>query len=303
MKKAIKLTFTFAVFAIISLFAMTAHASDTVKSSIVQTYNGKTYTCAKYRVSGKIEDSSVYSLAGSIKNRGMVNSFEIYYDKIYYNTSYEGSDNVVGYIYRCNLDGSNNELIANDADAFADFYLSDGCIYYQVLYDYDNAYGRYLNGGVMMINLNNGWYGKIITDWDAGLVNVLDDKIFYSVSNGYHLMTSRGRYIGANSSSDIEVYADTVVGAAGYKGEYGAIYKYNWNKNSQWICNVPRSITGAMAVYYQYPVVVNVSGGYIYYVIGFTPNYSYNYASPNQALFRVPVSGGNSTLVAKWFVS
>ncbi len=303
MKKTIKIAFVLTIFTALMMFGATTHASDTVKSSYIQTYNGKTYTSVKNLPSGKIEDSSVRALPSSIKKRDYIYSFAIYYDKIYYVTGYEGSDCVLGYIYRCNLDGSGNELIANNADALTDFYLSDGCIYYQVLYDYGNSYGRYLNGGVMMINLNNGWYGKIITDWDAGLVNVLDDKIFYSVSNGYHLMTSRGRYIGANSSSDIEVYADTVVGAAGYKGEYGAIYKYNWNKKSQWICNVPRSITGAMAVYYQYPVVVNVSGGYIYYVIGFTPNYSYNYASPNQALFRVPVSGGNSTLVAKWFVS
>lgn len=299
MKKTIKIAFMLTIFAVLTLFSATVHASDTVKSSKIQTYNGKTYTNIKNLPDGKIEDSSVRALPSSLKKRDYIYSFAIYYDKIYYVTGYEGSDCVLGYIYRCNLDGSNNELIANNANALANFYLSDGCLYYQVLYDYDNYYGRYLNGGVMLINLNTGWYGRIITDYDATLENVLDDKVFYSVSSGYHLMTARGRYIGKNDYRDAEVYSDIVVGDTGYIGENGAIYKYDWNRKKKWICNVPRSVTGALVVNYQYPYVVNVTGGYIYYAIGFTPNY----LGPTQAMYKVPISGGSSTLVAKWYAS
>lgn len=276
-----------------------SYASDTVRGSEVHEYNGRIYSSVNTRCNGLITDKSVWQLPSSIMSSGdVIYQFAFYYDRIYYLKGVPGSDNVLGYICSCNVDGSDIRLIADNADALSSFYISDGCIYYEVLYDYDNSHGRYLNGGIMKINLNTGGYAKIITDRDGWLRNIVDDNIFYGVDTLYHLMKTNGRYVGEISDSDIEV-STVISGATGYFGSNGSIYSRDWDGNTKWIASVPNYVNG-YGVYSDSASVMNVAGGYIYYTLnsrGMMANYT------DVALMKVPVSGGASTLVATWFIS
>ncbi|MGN0162983.1 MAG: hypothetical protein ACI4EA_05290 [Candidatus Ornithomonoglobus sp.] len=299
MNKIFKLGLT----SILSMFFCTAtvHAADNIKFTCVQAYNGATYTCADTYCVGEITASDVRTLPKTVTNMGCIYNFAIYYDKIYYITGGEGSSDVLGYIYRCNLDGSGNELIANDADALGNLFLSDGCLYYSVFNDYDNWYGRNLRGGIMKINLNTGAYGRIVTDSESYIINVLDDKVFYYVDGNYHLMNANGAYIGRISEYDVEVASDAISGCTAYAGIDGEIYAFDWNWNARWIGSAVRYVNGNQT--YDTCFVENVTGGYIYYLVSFfNPVLQYS-TVPDVAMYRMPVNGGSSTLVAMWYVS
>lgn len=276
-----------------------SYASDAVMGSEVHEYNGRIYSSVNTRVNGLMADKSVWQLPSAImSNSDTIYKFAFYYDRIYYLKGVMGSDNVLGYIYSCNVDGSDIRLIADNADAFCSFYISDGCIYYEVLNDYDNFHGRYLNGGIMKINLNTGEYAKIITDRNGWLQNIVDDNIFYGVGTQYHLMKTNGRYVGEISDSDIEV-SSVISGATGYFGRNGSIYSRDWDGNTKWIANVPGYLNG-YSMGGDSVSVMNIAGGYVYYTL-FSRGIMANYT--NVALMKVPVSGGASTLVATWFRS
>lgn len=283
--------------------ASAARAEDTVKFTRVQSCGGVTYTCVNTYTAGEIDAYDIRALPNSAVNEGFIYRFAIYYDKIYYLTGAEGSDCVIGSIYRCNLDGSGNELIANDADALATPYLSDGCLYYVVYNDYDNWFGRNLRGGIMKINLNTGSYGRLVTDSDAYIKNVLGDKLFYSTagSGKYYLMTVNGAYIGINSEYDTEIQSDTIIGGTAYVGGTGAIYSLDWNRDRHWIGSAVQSVNGTPVLGESY--VENVTGGYIYYTVGFANPALYYHTAPDIAMYRMPVGGGASELAAMWYVS
>lgn len=301
MKKFFKISLILAVFAVVSLFTATAHASDSVKSTYVQTYDGVTYTCVDTFHSAELNKSEIKTLPDSLTNDGFIYSFAIYKGKIYYITGVKGSSDVIGSIYRCNLDGSENELIANDATASACFFLSEDCLFYPVLNDYDNNHKRNLSGGIMKIYLPTGAYRKIITDRNVTLRNVLNNNVFYQVGDGSHLMNTMGAYIGGLSPNDVEIAADVIVGATAYMAYLGDVYAHDWSWNKTFICNLADYVNGNKVNSYS-GEVVNVTGGYVYYYVTYTaPNYHLN--PDNTALFKAPLSGGTSTLVATWYKS
>lgn len=282
---------------------------DTIKSTRVQFYKGITYTCLDTYYLGEIKTNDIKFLPQTVQdtNRGCIYSFVIYYDKIYYVTGLQGSDNVLGYIYRCNLDGSDNELIANDAEV-GNLFLSEGCLYYDVLYDYDNFHGRNLCGGIMKINLNTGEYGKIVNDDSADIINMLDDNIFYHTYDNiydtyrYHCINLQSGHINEISEYDVEVVADIISDGVPYAGIDGEIYELDWDYNKRRIGSAARTVSRYDADY-SYATVENVTGGYIYYRMYFcNPALRHGTAS-NVAMYRMPVSGGSSSLVAMWFVS
>ena len=291
------------VFITTAIIGVAAHAEDTVQSTFVQSYGDTTYTCTDtFTVAEKVS-SDVKGLPGSTVNEGFIYRFAIYYDKIYYLTGEQGTSDVIGSIYRCNIDGTANELLVNDAE-ISDFWLSDGCLYYTVFRDWDNYYGRNLNGGIMKVNLNTGAYGRIVTDSDAYLINVLGDKLFYYCyeNDVYCMMNSNGAYLGMISYSDVEVYSDRIANGGAYIGLDNNIYSMDCNGSTRWIGTTPDTVNG-YEVYENSCWVENVTGGYIYYTIEFwNPSLSYR-TVPNTALYRMPVGGGNSTLVSMWYIS
>lgn len=282
------------------LYTAIAYAEDTTKFTTIQTYNGITYTCIDTFANGQILANDVRSLPQQVHETDMgdIRNFAVYYDKIYYLTGEEGTSDILGYIYRCNLDGSNIELIANNADAISTPYLSDGCLYYTVYTDYNNWYGRGHNGGIMKINLNTGEYGKIVTDRDAYLENVLGDNVFYYASD-YHLMKTNGRYVGSIAKDDIEISANIIVGNKAYKCFGYEIYTLDWNGNKKWVGSPVRTVDGHSAISQCY-CVENVTGGYIYYEVG-TGIYYKDNVMVDVAMYRMPVGGGKSYPVAIWF--
>lgn len=311
LKKCVILISFIMVFGICTI----SYATDTVKGNIIQEYNGKTYSCINYLPFGIIKDASVSKLPYQIMfdridwdcPENHIYKFAIYNKRIYYLKGIPGTEMVMAHIYSCNLDGSDIRLIANDADGMGNFILSDGYLYYKVLYDYENYYCRYLNGGIMKVNLNTGEYGKIITDECTMLINILDDNIFYAVGNEYHLMKCDGRYIGRIAFNDIEV-STVISGNLGYYCENGSICSRDWNGTRNWICDVPRYVEGysvhtdssfpELNVVGKLQPVLNVTGGYIYYRI--SPGMMAD--CTDLVLMKVPVFGGKSTLVGKWFM-
>lgn len=303
MKNKIKFLAAITVFSVCLLFALSVSATESVEFKKVQEYNGKVYTCTDTYYIAELNASKVNPLPAGIVNDGAIFKFAVYYDKIYYITAPEGTSDVLGSIYRCNLDGSENSLIANDVEALGNAFLSDGCLFYDIFYDYQNYYGRYLQGGIMKINLNTGAYCKVVTDIGASISNMLDDKMFYWASGGHHLMNTSGAYIGGISANDIEVSGAVILGDKAYKISYGAIYRYDWSHNAEWVASTANKVDG-YPTYYTSGTVENVTGGYIYYSVGYSnPNLNMYHAATNTALFRVPINGGTSELISKWYRS
>lgn len=247
------------------LFTTSAHADDGVRSSLVQTYGDITYTCTDTFCVAETASSDVRGLPWSAVNEGFIYSFAIYYDKIYYLTGGQGSSDVLASIYRCNIDGADNELIVNNAEV-GDFWIVDGCLYYQVFRDWDNYYGLNLSGGIMKVNLNTCEYGFIVTDSDAYPENVIGDKVFYGCynSNTHHLMNTSGVYIGSISQDDVEVASDRIVNGGAYVGIGNNIYTMDWNRNTKWIGSAVSSVKG-FSVIGNACYVQNITGGYILY--------------------------------------
>ena len=106
-------------------------------SSIVG-YNGKVYSIYAspeipnfIGISGSKKFTPLPEPIGkSMESQGMyVQSFTIYQDKIYYLAAEPGSDITPGKLFRCDLDGSRNEWLA-DAGNFSTCMISDGLLYF-----------------------------------------------------------------------------------------------------------------------------------------------------------------------------
>ena len=87
-------------------------------------------------VSGSAKFSPLPEIIGkNLESEDMyVYTFTIYQDKIYYIAAGAGSDIVDGGLYRCNLDGSRNERLA-DAQNYSTSMISDGLLYYGIYTD------------------------------------------------------------------------------------------------------------------------------------------------------------------------
>lgn len=280
-------------------FALTANAEDTVKFTRIQNYNGITYTSLDTLTYGTIHADDVKPLPNGLSNEGFIYSFAMYYDKIYYLTGRQGTDGVIGSIYSCNPDGTENTLIANDAEINSCF-LNDGCLFYNVV---DAYYGKGYSGGIMRINLNTGEYGKIVTDSNSSLINVVGDRIFYMINwSDCHCMTVKGAYIGRISRNDIEAATDFIAGDRAYKAYGGAVYSYDWAWNSKWITNIPLWI-GGRHTYRDLASVENVTGGYVYYMVCADMKYYIDGSYTDVYMIRVPMDGKGYEVVAEWFIS
>ena len=139
------------------------------------------------------------------EDEGMyVYDFTVYKDKIYYLAAEPGSDITRGAVYRCHLDGSQNEWLA-DANNFSTCMISDDWLYYNVETD----------GGdypIFRIDLNN-----TTTRQDSNFPKNTDPGIAYE--NGFIYYFSDGTL--CKKDIQTEEISDIMTLAAGSMNTYG----------------------------------------------------------------------------------
>lgn len=205
----------------------------------------------------------------------------VYNNYIYYiNGYYEGYEGPY-HIYRCNLDGSNKILIADNVSVYGETYIVDGVLYYTVCesnYRYEK-----INGGIFKIDLNNLSWSRVVTDLYAELICCDTNYVYYKVGENFYRIDNDGSCCYSMDKNDIEVSLEYYKDGGGYFSDAGGVYSCNWDKSEiKKLCSMPKS-TFSTYVY-------NKTGGYVYYSF-FSGSYLY--------LYRVPVDGGKSEYISK----
>ena len=304
MKKLIKFTAAFiaavASMALLSLSASAFDVSDNIdRFSVVDEYNGRLYCAYDKRVYGGTNEDICSMLPYGMHDIGHIKSFTIHNGYIYYLTS---SSSVYGNskseIYRCNMDGTNNVYIADNALSNSECYIVNDTLYYETgspkEYYYDGIFYTY--DGIAKINLNTCEYEKIYNE-GAYLTHCTENYVFFSNTDYYNLKCYRLNTDGTNlctmSENDIELAPGVIHYSNRYYAYDGGIYIYDWKGNSTWFANDARQIqinsykTLYPSAYDTRSIVVAVIDGYVYYTEEFSLGRGqHKLGTPNKYLFR-----------------
>ena len=298
MKKLIKFTAAFitavASMALLSLSASAFDVSDNIDCfSVVDEYNGRLYCSYDNSVLGGTNEDICSLLPYGMHNIGHIESFTFYNGYIYYLTTKRG-EAAQAKIYRCNMDGSNNVYIADNARSGSDCFIVNNILYYSTGSPMDE-YNHYQYDGIAKINLKTCEYEKIYNE-GAYLTHCTENYVFFCNTDydnpKYYRLNTNGTNLCTMSSTDIELAPGRIHYSNRYHAYDGGIYIYDWKGNSTWFANDARQIQ-IMSYQTIYPstsdtrsIVVAVINGYVYYIEHFK-NYSYNNRGlPNVYLFR-----------------
>ncbi|MCC8014682.1 MAG: DUF5050 domain-containing protein, partial [Eubacterium sp.] len=169
MKKILRLIFITAVFMLTALFSLTAQAAnkEVYRFADVAEYNGEVYAhswmdssfddCLSGNVSVKWLPEKLEDQINSKRYNALID-FTIYNGKIYYRAGNPcGADDCIESIYVCDLDGSNNTLIADNADNHTNIYIVDNYLYYSSMRPYEDSGSPHpeADGGLYKVNLDD----------------------------------------------------------------------------------------------------------------------------------------------------
>ena len=319
MKKLIKFTAAFitavASMALLSLSASAFDVSDNIDCfSVVDEYNGRLYCAYDNNMIGGTNESICSMLPYGMHNIGYIESFTIHNGYIYYMTSILAYDGPFqSKIYRCNMDGTNNVYIADNALSGSECFIVNDTLYYSTgspaPYYYSDNYYQY--DGIAKINLNTCEYQKIY-DKDAVLTHCNEDYIFFydlgQDKTNYYRLNTDGTNLCRMSETDIELAPGIIHYSNRYYAYDGGIYTYDWSGKSTWFANDARSLKkNSYTTIYPYyfanrSSVVAVFDGYVYYTEYFNDSSYYYQTQPNVYLIRT--NGLTNNEVVGWrFVS
>lgn len=275
-------------------------AEDTYKFTSVCGYNGEIYCNYSPAVYGVINEDICNPLPYGTHDLGCIRSFTIYKDHIYYMTSELGTGSLPASIYRCDMDGSNNVLIADDTCIESECYIVNDILYYSACYFVDYTPQRY---DISCVNLNDFSHKTILTD--TYMITHCDGKyIFFAKEFQGNFCRSdiNGKNICRMSENDVEIFSDIIYGNNGYKLYDGAVYKYDWSGKSTWLLNASKRINGftVNSDIYSGAKIENIIDGKVYYR-ACNSTWSWNYCRQNILLFRCNLDGTNHELVAGMF--
>lgn len=281
------------------LMCRPSFAEDIYKFTSVCGYKGEVYCCYTSAVDGVINEEICNPLPYGMHDLGCIRSFTIYNDHIYYLTSELGTGILPASIYRCDMDGSNNILIADDTHSEGECYIADDILHYTSCYFVDYTPIKY---DISCVNLNDFSYKTVIRDtWQ---IELWDGKyIFFEkeLCGDYYRCDKDGKNICKMSEDDVEIFADIIYGNNGYKLYDGAVYKYDWSGNSKWMFNTARWCIGyrLRCDIESGNEVENIIDGKAYYTVNSTWSW-YEYKQ-NVLLCRCNLDGTNHELVAAMF--
>ena len=195
-KKALCCLFALVMFIFrIPTYNVDAAYEESVEFDCVGSNDGIVYTTEFYGSNGGIRfengNVEVRQLPNGVINEGMIYSFCFYHDKIYYQTGEACSDPTMpGKIYRCNIDGNNNVVIADNVQEWSNSFIVDNYLYYEAYTTVEWAGGPANHyGGIYKLNLDNMKSTKIVSGENANLCYCDGDYVYYRLG-GTCLATS-----------------------------------------------------------------------------------------------------------------
>ena len=271
--------------------------SRVYKFSDVSGYNGQVYCRYDSNILGGVNEDICNQLPYGMYNLGCIYSFVCYDGYIYYLTGVLGNDNVRCSIYRCNMDGTNNVYIADNAINGSNCYIIDNVLYYET--GYINSISHALDeSGIGKINLVTGEYNEIYRINKNLRIKYCDNSLIYLSQNGnYFCIDTDGNYITSLSAENSYIINDVMYNGYSYKMYDGAVYKYDSDGNSTWIFNAIKRIENNTFTSYS-GQIKNVINNKFYYTRAFTRYSPYPF---NVFLFRCNVDGSNTELVGAYF--
>ena len=285
-------------------------ADNIDRFSVVDEYNGRLYCSYDNNMIGCTNEAICSMLPYGMHNIGYIESFTIHNGYIYYMTSILASDGPFkSEIYRCNMDGTNNVYIADNALSGSECFIVNDTLYYSTgspsKYYYDGGYYEY--DGIAKINLNTCEYEKIYNE-GAYLTHCNENYVFfyntdYANPKCYRLNTD-GTNLCAMSEKDIELAPGVIHYSNRYYAYDGGIYTYDWSGKSTWFANDARALKkNSYTNIYPYnfadrSTVVAVIDGYVYYTECFDDNSYYYQTEPNVYLIRT--NGWTNNEVVGW---
>lgn len=274
------------------------------KFSVVNSYNGDLYCSYDISMIGAVNTEICNPLPYGLHNLGTIYSFAIYNGYIYYLTGGLGSDILPCSIYRCDLNGKNNIYIADNTYNHADLYIVDDVLYYSIAETID---GNVRPNGIGKIDLKNNTYEQIyqmnrnfrITYCNKNYIFIKtnkwnEDDICFSIDHD-------GNYVNSLSNNYVEIFNECINRNYAYNFYDGAVYKYDWNRNSTWLFNTVRKI-GDDKLRQDSGRVVNVISNKVYYTIQFDTRRGFSY-KVNTLLLRCDMDGNNVELIGICFNS
>ncbi|MCC8097449.1 MAG: hypothetical protein LIO44_02590 [Eubacterium sp.] len=296
MMKSVKIVLITALLILAAVFSVTAQAADkeVYEFSRIKEYNGEIYEDPGmfYMLDQKVVGGNVsvnklpYALRSQFEPlndnaEDCLISFCIYNDKIYYNAGPPATmDGSPSSIYFCDLDGTNNVLLAENAHIYGAIYIVDNFLYYSSLRPY--RYYPHTDGGIYKINLSDFSVSTIVqpSDTEGNGANLLycdGENVYYeyivpSIPNSYFSSCVEGYYKvdinGYNTVEITETEADFYKFNNGFKGIFGDMryyieenVMYEKNKDGSIIRKIYDNITG------ENPLVTIVTNDYIYYTV------------------------------------
>lgn len=275
------------------LMCRPSFAEDIYKFTSVCGYKGEVYCNYSPAVEGIINGDICNPLPHGTHDLGWIYSFTIYKDHIYYLTSSITCDPMPASIYRCDMDGSNNVLMADDACNESECYIADDTLYYKSCYFVDYTPIKY---DISCVNLNDFSHKTVIKD--TRQLKLWDGKyIFFAKELGgdYYRCNKDGKNMCKMSEDDVEIFADLIYGNNGYKLYDGAVYEYDWSGKSKWMFNTVRWCMGYRLLQ-GYGSLENIIDGKAYYTVNST--WSWYECKQNVLLCRCNLDGTNHELVA-----
>ena len=252
--------------AVMALGAMSITASAAVdepdRFSNVTSNWGNAYTTYFYSSNGGITFRSgnvtANPLPYGLMDHGMVYSICCYNGRLYYSTGPEGSD--IGEpvkIYSSGMDGTDNQLIADNAEAWSDIYIVDNVLYYT---GYSSSYGyaKGYDGGIYKINLADKSWSKIVTG-DVHMRYCDGDYVYYTdFGNVFAAIDVNGyQVVNMPSEADEFNYDLSIKGNHVYYVSGTAIYtRARGGGSIRKICNVPENSQ-----------INSITENYIYYSV------------------------------------
>ncbi len=272
-----------------SFISANAATEECTEFSNVAAYNGIVYTTKRaegdggvYFADGNVAANSLpQALLEKEKSESrIIWSFCFYNDKIYYLISGDGTVEIPGEICSCNLDGTNNVVLADNAFNGGYACIVDNILYYDAMPENDENYPGY-DGGIYKINLGDLSYQKFSVG-EASLAYCDGDNIFYKKSNSGTTYPSFKYY-------KADINGNNVTSVSGDSDEfgYGVIIRGN---NSYYVKNNALYVktrngydAKKLADLPGYAHIRNVDDTYVYYTVVT----SYTEMSTNAYLYRV----------------
>ncbi|MFQ7292447.1 MAG: stalk domain-containing protein [Monoglobales bacterium] len=187
-------------------------SEDLLTTNNVNVINGEVYTTQWATTNGALRFvGGDFNQKRFISPIGDTLDFCFYRGRIYYISWMGGSDFLPAQIYSCNLDGSDNRLLVENASNDSTLYIADGYMYYDafLFFDEDNDGWNetVISDGIYKMNINTGEKTLIVNPSEfenqegysrLSLVSCDKNSIYFDINwsdDDYYSINYNGKYL------------------------------------------------------------------------------------------------------------